>query len=269
MSPPASGRVLDPPGLDADLLHRAEIPALACHDLTHQAFQRWLSPGSAAARVAASSIDGARAISSERSAAVTNTRTSRRPVSSVVENIRSRRPSMGSGRRFWRGPLARPPPRAAARQAQPRAIPRGRATLHRRCPTSIQHDHLISRRHPRVIRRAALRVRHVSDAHTLAAGRERRDDRPGGRRDDLVDDRPAASSRACSTRYRDSSRSIHSRRQSSPRPVGERLTTCGERTTTSGEDAVRLRVPLDMFCSEERSGGLRPRGDATRIQTTG
>ena len=49
--------------------------------------ESWLSFGSTAARTAASSSDGVMAISSERSGALTNTRTWRRPASSVVENI--------------------------------------------------------------------------------------------------------------------------------------------------------------------------------------
>ena len=47
----------------------------------------WRPPGNTAARTAASSSEGVMAISSERSGALTNTRTRRRPASSVVENI--------------------------------------------------------------------------------------------------------------------------------------------------------------------------------------
>ena len=65
------------------------------------------SVGSTAARRAASSSDGAIAISSDRSGALTNTRTRRRPHRRSSRTCRSRRPSTGSRPRSWRASPAR------------------------------------------------------------------------------------------------------------------------------------------------------------------
>ena len=87
------------------------------------------SLGSTAARAAASSSDGVMAISSERSGALTNTRTCRRPASSVVENIPKPPPfhglrSGGSGERHLRarhGEQQRDRQRSRARRSAVRA----------------------------------------------------------------------------------------------------------------------------------------------------
>ena len=106
---------------------------------------------------AASSSDGGMAISSDRSGALTNTRTRRRPASSVVENIPKPPPFHGLRPAVLASVTCAPATRPAARRAAARAIA-ARAASARRPPASLQHDHLISGRHARVIRRAALRV---------------------------------------------------------------------------------------------------------------
>ena len=79
-------RVVDAPGLDTHGVNRTAVPALAFDNAARQPRKCGVG-GQTAARRAASSSDGEIAISSDRSGALTNTRTCRRPASSVVENI--------------------------------------------------------------------------------------------------------------------------------------------------------------------------------------
>ena len=122
------------------------------------------SAGSTAARRAASSSDGAMAISSDRSGAVTNTRTWRRPASSVVENIPKPPPFHGLRPAVLASATCRPATSSSAPAARRDSVARPGPSS-----ASVQHDDLISVRHPRVIRGAALRVRRIADVHALCS----------------------------------------------------------------------------------------------------